>query len=92
MSDSTATDSKVVIYSTNWCAFCKTEKQWLDSLNVDYIEKNIETDKAAEQELLQKLNGNFQGVPVTDIAGDVILGFDRPKLQAALEKNKLVTV
>jgi glutaredoxin-like YruB-family protein len=91
MSDSTATDSKVVIYSTNWCAFCKTEKQWLDSLNVDYIEKNIETDKAAEQELLQKLNGNFQGVPVTDIAGDVILGFDRPKLQAALEKNKLVT-
>lgn len=92
MSDSTAKDNKVVIYSTNWCAFCKTEKQWLDSLNVDYIEKNIETDKAAEQELLQKLNGNFQGVPVTDIAGDVILGFDRPKLQAALEKNKLVTV
>lgn len=91
MSDSTAKDNKVVIYSTNWCAFCKTEKQWLDSLNVDYIEKNIETDKAAEQELLQKLNGNFQGVPVTDIAGDVILGFDRPKLQAALEKNKLVT-
>ncbi|MCA9341033.1 NrdH-redoxin [Candidatus Saccharibacteria bacterium] len=91
MSDSTAKDNKVVIYSTNWCAFCKTEKQWLDSLNVEYIEKNIETDKAAEQELLQKLNGNFQGVPVTDIAGDVILGFDRPKLQAALEKNKLVT-
>ena len=35
---------KVIVYSTTWCAFCKTEKQWLDHLNIPYIEKDIEKD------------------------------------------------
>jgi len=87
MSDSTAT---VTVYSTTWCAFCKTEKQWLDKLGVKYISKNIEEDEAANKELLEKLGGNFQGVPVTDIAGEIILGFDRPKLQKALETSELL--
>lgn len=82
---------QITIYSTTWCAFCKTERQWLDSLGVAYNYKNIEEDEAAYNELMAKVNGNFQGVPVTDVAGDIILGFDRPKLQASLEKNKLVT-
>ena len=47
-------------------------------------------DEAAKDELLAKIDGNFQGVPVTDIAGEMILGFNRPALQAALEKNALV--
>jgi len=81
---------QVTIYSTNWCAFCATEKQWMDRLGVKYISKNVEDDEEANKELLDKLGGNFQGVPVTDINGEMILGFDRPKLQAALEKNKLV--
>jgi glutaredoxin len=87
MSDSTPT---VTVYSTTWCAFCKTEKQWLDKLGVKYISKNIEEDEDANKELLEKLDGTFQGVPVTDIGGEIILGFDRPKLQSALEKNDLV--
>ena len=90
MSDQ-ADDAKVIVYSTTWCAFCNTEKQWLDKLGVKYISKNIEEDDAAKKELLDKLGGNFQGVPVTDIAGEMVLGFNRPALQSALEKNKLVT-
>lgn len=83
--------SKVTIYSTTWCAFCSTEKQWLEKLGVEFDAKDIEEDKAAYEELMGKLGGNFQGVPVTDIDGEVILGFDRPKLQKALEDKKLVT-
>lgn len=90
MSDSATNDPTVTIYSTSWCAFCATEKQWMDKLGVKYISKNIEEDKDAEKELLDKLGGNFQGVPVTDVAGEIILGFDRPKLQAAFDKNSLV--
>lgn len=82
--------SKVTIYSTTWCAFCATEKQWLEKLGVEFDAKDIEEDKAAYEELMGKLGGNFQGVPVTDIDGEVILGFDRPKLQAALKDKKLV--
>lgn len=88
MSDAVA--PTVTIYSTTFCAFCATEKQWLDKLGVKYVSKNIEEDEAANKELLEKLQGNFVGVPVTDIGGEMILGFDRPKLQAALAKNQLV--
>jgi glutaredoxin len=80
----------VTVYSTTWCAFCATEKQWLDKLGVKYVSKNVEEDEEANKELLDKLGGNFTGVPVTDIAGEMILGFNRPALQAALDKNKLV--
>jgi glutaredoxin-like YruB-family protein len=82
--------SKVTIYSTTWCAFCSTEKQWLDKLGVEYDAKDIEEDKVAYEELMNKLGGNFQGVPVTDIDGEVILGFDRPKLQNALKDKQLI--
>ena len=82
--------SKVTVYSTTWCAFCHTEMQWLDKLGVEYISKDIEADADANQELLEKLEGNFQGVPVTDIDGEVILGFDRPKLEAALKSKGLL--
>lgn len=87
MSDTTST---VTIYSTNWCAFCNTEKQWMDKLGVKYISKNVEEDAGAQKELMEKLGGNFQGVPVTDIGGEIILGFDRMKLQNALKKNDLI--
>ena len=89
MSDSTNT-ATVTVYSTPWCAFCRTEKQWLESLGVTFASRDIEEDESAKDELLAKLGGQFQGVPTTIIGDEVIIGFDRPKLQAALEKNKLV--
>lgn len=81
------TTPKVTVYSTSWCAFCHTEMQWLDKLGIAYTAKDVEADKDAYDELMNKNGGNYQGVPVTDIAGDIILGFDRPKLQASLEAH-----
>lgn len=82
--------AQVTIYSTTWCAFCKTEKQYLDKLGVAYVEKDIEADKDAYNELMAKNGGAFQGVPVTDIAGDLVLGFDRPKIDGLLKDKKLL--
>lgn len=84
-------DSIVTVYSTTWCAFCKTEKQYLDKLGVKYVAKDIEEDKAAYDELMGKIGGNFQGVPVTDIAGEIILGFNRPAIDTALKDKNLVS-
>lgn len=89
MSNSDSKDVKVIIYSTSWCAFCHTEAQWLDHLGVPYIKKDIEEDKEAYEELMSKNGGNYSGVPVTDIAGEIILGFDRPKLLQAIKSNNL---
>lgn len=82
-------DPKIIIYSTTWCAFCHTEAQWLDHLGIPYVKKDIEEDPEAQKELMEKLDGNFSGVPVTDVAGDMILGFDRPKLLKAIKTHKL---
>jgi glutaredoxin len=87
MSDTTTPD--ITIYSTSWCAFCHTEMQWLDKLGIPYVAKDVETDKEAYAELMAKNGGNYQGVPVTDIKGEIILGFDRPKLTAAIKANNL---
>lgn len=85
--DSTA---KVTVYSTPWCAFCKTEKQYLEHLGVAFISKDIEEDPAAKAELDAKLGGNFTGVPVTDIGGQIITGFDRKKIDELLRANNLL--
>jgi glutaredoxin len=90
MSD-TATP-QITIYSTSWCAFCHTEMQWLDKLGIPYISKDIEADKEAYEELMSKNGGAYSGVPVTDVAGDLILGFDRPKLQDAIKTHEIQPV
>ncbi len=83
--------NKVTVYSTSWCAFCHTEIQWLDQLGVKYEAKDIEADPKAMEELSEKNGGNYQGVPVTDINGELILGFDRPRLQEALKSAGLIS-
>ena len=87
MSDSTDSndDKKVIVYSTNWCAYCKMAKQYLGGKNVVVDEKNIEEDPEAHKELMDKIGGNFRGGPVIDIAGTIVLGFDRAKIDAALK-------
>ncbi|MDN5275899.1 MAG: Glutaredoxin [Candidatus Saccharibacteria bacterium] len=90
MSD--ATTPQVIVYSTSWCAFCHTEMQWLDKLGIPFIAKDVEADKEAYDELMAKSNGDFRGVPVTDIAGDLVLGFDRPKIQEAIKTHNIQPV
>lgn len=78
-----AKQHSIIIYSTTWCGFCKMAKEYLDDKGFKYEDKNIETDYEAYQELEKKM-GAIRGTPVLDIDGQVILGFDRPKIDAAL--------
>ncbi len=73
---------KVIIYSTPTCVFCKNVKAMLDEKGVAYEEINVLADSAKAQEMIDK--SGQMGVPVTDIKGTVIVGFDKPKLEAAL--------
>ena len=77
-------DHNITIYSTTWCGFCKMAKKYLDDKGIKHTDKDIELDPAAQLELIKKLDGTFRGVPVIDIDGQIILGFDRPKIDAAL--------
>lgn len=73
---------KVIIYSADWCAFCHAAKEYLDSKGIEYIEKNVEENPEYAQEAVEK--SKQMGIPVIDIDGTIIIGFDRPKIDAAL--------
>jgi glutaredoxin 3 len=81
-------DTKVIIYSADWCAFCHAAKEYLDKLGVKYTERNIEEDRAFAQEAVDK--SHQMGIPVLDIQGDIIVGFDRPKIDDTLKAHKLI--
>jgi len=73
---------KVTVYSADWCAFCHAAKDYLDKKGVKYTDKNVESDRALAEEAVH-LSGQT-GIPVLDINGQVIIGFDRPRIDAAL--------
>lgn len=81
---------QVTIYSTSWCGFCHTLEQYLEKKGVSFVTKDIEKDETAYHELMDKIGGrqNFRGVPTSDFGGEIVLGFDRPKIDAVLAKNK----
>ena len=85
-----ASTSRIIVYSAPWCAFCKTEKQYLEHLGVDFTVRDIEQDKRAMEELLEKVVGETSSVPVTDIDGIIIRGFDRAKIDATLRDKGLI--
>lgn len=73
----------VTIYSADWCAFCHAAKDYLSKLGVQYEDKNVEQDMRWANEAVQK--SGQMGIPVLDIDGKIIVGFDRPKIDAALK-------
>lgn len=77
--------SKVQIYTTPTCVYCKMAKEFFKNNNVEYEEKNVAMDAGARDEMIQK--SGQMGVPVIDIEGKIIVGFDQPKLKEALNIN-----
>lgn len=78
----------VTVYSTTWCGFCKMAKQYLDSKGVKYKEVDIEQDQTAAMHIMHKTGQ--AGVPVIEVGEATIIGFDRPKIDTALQEYKLV--
>ncbi|MBD3204218.1 NrdH-redoxin [Candidatus Woesearchaeota archaeon] len=75
--------TKVNVYSTPTCPWCKKIKDYLKEKDVDFIEHNVAEDTKAREEMVEK-SGQL-GVPVVDIDGTVIVGFDKDKIDKSLE-------
>lgn len=79
----------VTVYSASWCAFCHAAMEYLDKIGVKYEVKDVESDRQIADEAIQK--SGQMGIPVIDIEGDIIVGFDRPKIDSSLTSHGLVT-
>ena len=74
--------ANVIIYSTPTCVYCKMAKAYFMSNNVKYTEKNVATDAEAREEMIKK-TGQL-GVPVIDVDGKIVIGFDKEELSLLL--------
>jgi len=74
--------AQVTIYTTATCAFCKMTKMYFKDNNVEYKEKDVSSDAALQEEMIEK--SGQMGVPVITIGDQVVIGFDKPRLQELL--------
>ena len=75
----------VKVYSTPTCPWCTVAKRYLDSINVRYEEYDVSKDRDAAIEMVQK--SGQRGVPVIDINGNIIVGFNQQEIDKSLKTN-----
>jgi len=72
----------VKVYSTPSCPYCTMAKKYLESKNVKYEEFDVSVDRSAAMEMVRK--SGQRGVPVLDIDGDIVIGFDKDRIDSLL--------
>ncbi len=72
----------VKVYTTNSCPWCVKAKDYLTKKGVEFTALNVQDDMEARDEMLKK--SKQMGVPVLDINGTIIVGFDKPAIDKAL--------
>ena len=73
---------KVKIYTTTACVYCKMAKEFFKKNNIEYEELDVAKDANARGEMVQK--SGQMGVPVIDVGGKIIIGFNESELKKVL--------
>jgi len=77
---------KVKIYSTQTCPWCVRAKEWFKEKGIPFKEVNVAEDHKEAEEMVKK--SGQMGVPVIEIDGKIIVGFNLPEIEKALEESK----
>ncbi len=75
-------DKNVTVYSTPTCPYCHQVKDYLKSKGINFVDYNVAVDLDARNAMVQK--SGQMGVPVIDIDGNIVVGFNRQKLDDLL--------
>ena len=73
---------KVKVYSTPVCPYCYALKDFLREHKIEFEDIDVSTDQQAAEEMIRK--SGQMGVPVTEIDGEIVVGFDKEKLEKLL--------
>ena len=68
----------IKVFSTPFCIYCVSLKQFLKEHNIEFEEVDVSKDKVAQEEMIKK--SGQMGVPVVEIDGEIIVGFDKNKI------------
>ncbi|KKR10446.1 MAG: Glutaredoxin-like protein, YruB-family [Parcubacteria group bacterium GW2011_GWA2_39_18] len=81
-----AEQKKVKIYSTPSCVYCKMAKEFFAQSNVEFEDVNVGVDQEAAQDMIKK--SGQMGVPVIEINGQMVIGFDKERIMELLNLKK----
>jgi len=73
---------KVKVYTTPVCPYCYALKDFLKEHQIEFEEIDVSADQTAAEEMIKK--SGQMGVPVTEIDGEIVIGFDKEKLERLL--------
>ncbi len=76
------TQPRVIIFTTPTCTFCNMAKKYFRERGIRFNEVDVSRDPAAARDMVRR--SGQQGVPVIDIGGKIVVGFDRPKIDKLL--------
>jgi len=76
----------IKIYTTPSCPYCWAAKEYLKEKGFDFVEVDVSRDETAAMEMIEK--SGQMGVPVIDIDGEIIIGFDRERIDQILKIKK----
>ena len=74
---------KVIVYSADACPYCHMVKDWLKVNNIEFEDVNIQEDQEKAKEMVEK--SGQMGVPVIDVDGKIVIGFNKEKLKELVE-------
>jgi len=75
--------AKIVVYSTPTCPYCVQVKEYFKQNDLEFIDYNVADDQTKAKEMVEK--SGQMGVPVVDIDGNVIVGFNKPEIDKFLK-------
>jgi len=73
----------IKVYSTPTCPYCVTLKNFLKEHNIQFEDIDVSQNEIAQKEMIE--NSGQYGVPVVDIDGQIIIGFDQDKIKNLLK-------
>ncbi len=73
---------RVIVFTTPTCRYCRMVKRYLRERGVPFKDVDVSRDAAAARDMVRR--SRQQGVPVLDIGGKIVVGFDRPKIDRLL--------
>jgi len=73
---------KVVVFSTPTCSYCNMAKSYFREKGIKFMDIDVSRDQAAARDMVRR--SGQMGVPVIDIGGKIIVGFNRPQINTLL--------
>ncbi|MBI4177083.1 MAG: NrdH-redoxin [Candidatus Aenigmarchaeota archaeon] len=73
---------KVIVYGAEWCPWCHKVKDFLNTNKIKFDDRNVDEPKWAKDSFDKS---GQTGIPVTDIDGNIVIGYDVPVLKKLLK-------